>query len=417
MIAMSRIHRSPLKSYFILAFSIIGLILLNHLITQIIIGLDRLFERNLEAVRLIQNQQTLAEQVHLGFYQLKDGDIEPFNLQERLDEWQSSQEALQAIAGRAESFPSVEMHLEEQVGELTQHLAFMQQQVEAGRRGRPMDQQGLMYHKTSLLQKLDRLELQLDYNIGFLLNHYLFKELILGMVLILVILVEVNFIFRPIDRKMRRAIDDLRDSTNKLNAILDSTGDSNIFLSPDLYIKSFNRVAAQHVRLYYGREMQVGEDFRSYITPDTAEMVHDYLYRALQGEIIVQEWEFKWGDFAHWFEFNYHPVYDEQQNIIGLSFNSIDIDARKRYELQLEAQNCQLRNITWMQSHELRRPVANIIPLVELLQEQWPGSDPEAQTYLQALRSETAKMDAIIHRIVDETNHWSPKAEAPSSQP
>jgi two-component system CheB/CheR fusion protein len=79
----------------------------------------------------------------------------------------------------------------------------------------------------------------------------------------------------------------------------------------------------------------------------------------------------------------------------------IDITEKKKKEIALEQQNKVLEEIAFIQSHEIRRPLANILGLVQLLdKEQLSAENAEIINYLDKSAQE---LDEIIHKILNKT--------------
>lgn len=77
------------------------------------------------------------------------------------------------------------------------------------------------------------------------------------------------------------------------------------------------------------------------------------------------------------------------------------IQVVKGYELKIIRQNEQLREITFPQSHEVRRPVANMLGLLKCLNKEEPG--PENQKIVYLMEQTTTELDLIIRKTVDKT--------------
>jgi PAS domain S-box-containing protein len=81
-----------------------------------------------------------------------------------------------------------------------------------------------------------------------------------------------------------------------------------------------------------------------------------------------------------------------------------EINERKQAQAKILAQNQILREIAWHQSHSLRRPVATILGLVDLINKEKNASSFEKEQYLLFLLRTTRELDAVIHTIVEKTN-------------
>lgn len=97
------------------------------------------------------------------------------------------------------------------------------------------------------------------------------------------------------------------------------------------------------------------------------------------------------------------PIKDSLGNVIGCSKILRDISEQKRTQDLLKTQNEKLLEIAKFQSHMVRRPVANVIGLISLLN----LDDPAAPTNLKIIpKLEVAakELDDIIHQIVQKTS-------------
>ncbi|MFY7787238.1 MAG: PAS domain S-box protein [Thermoflexibacteraceae bacterium] len=190
----------------------------------------------------------------------------------------------------------------------------------------------------------------------------------------------------------------LQNSERKLKAILNSTTDSHILISPNYNILSFNKVAADNVRVLMQKELKIGGSMLNYTLKESKEEFIKDFQKCLTGEIVSLEKALVFDNGAiMWFDVKYVPIY-EDGHLIGVSFNTTNIDIRKKAELKVLEQNSDLMSIAWLQSHEVRKPVANILGLVELLK------DENNPAYVEFLQKEAEELDKIIREIVSLTN-------------
>jgi light-regulated signal transduction histidine kinase (bacteriophytochrome) len=93
-----------------------------------------------------------------------------------------------------------------------------------------------------------------------------------------------------------------------------------------------------------------------------------YFAIAFIGKLIKQEWLLRAGTpFECWREIKLVPIKNNSGEIIGVAINSSDITKRKQQEKQIIVQNEALTRIAIIQSHELRRPVASLLGLMNLM--------------------------------------------------
>src|SRR5690606_16295316 len=88
---------------------------------------------------------------------------------------------------------------------------------------------------------------------------------------------------------------------------------------------------------------------------------------------------------------------------IGAVAVNRDISHQKEAELKLKQQNEQLLEIAWMQSHQVRAPVATILGLINLFNYN-DLSDPFNAEILRNMKTATLRFDDAIQEIVRKTN-------------
>ncbi len=76
-----------------------------------------------------------------------------------------------------------------------------------------------------------------------------------------------------------------------------------------------------------------------------------------------------------------------------------DVTERKKAENQLKSQNEQLKQIAWIQSHQVRAPVANILGLTAIFNKT-QLDDPLNLEVIQRIETAANQLDAVIHEIV-----------------
>ncbi|MDD2793859.1 MAG: PAS domain-containing protein [Sediminibacterium sp.] len=209
---------------------------------------------------------------------------------------------------------------------------------------------------------------------------------------------------RDITDKKNQEVE-LKEYQIKLRAVLNSTVDSNTLISSDFKVINFNQAALEQTRSYFNSELLPGSDFRQFVPDYLLEKFQINFNTALQGGIVKsEELIITWNEISVWVEFLYYPVLDDDGNLLGVVINSTIINDRKKAELKVKAQYEQLKKIAYIQSHDLRAPLTNIMGVVNVLNMlKEKVADPEIVELLDSLETSTAKMDNIIKQIVDAT--------------
>ncbi len=101
-------------------------------------------------------------------------------------------------------------------------------------------------------------------------------------------------------------------------------------------------------------------------------------------------------------EISFNPILDKNRQVVGVSCFARDITKQYLYTQMIEKQNEQLKQIAWIQSHELRAPVANILGLVPLFNKA-NITDPINLELLSLIEDATTRIDEIVRRITEQT--------------
>jgi PAS domain S-box-containing protein len=85
----------------------------------------------------------------------------------------------------------------------------------------------------------------------------------------------------------------------------------------------------------------------------------------------------------------------------GLSVYFVDITTQQKHIQMIEKQNEQLKKISWLQSHEVRSPLSNILGLVQLLNKDGLTNN-EQQEIITLLNNAATKLDGVVKTISEQ---------------
>lgn len=100
---------------------------------------------------------------------------------------------------------------------------------------------------------------------------------------------------------------------------------------------------------------------------------------------------------AYWSQFNLSPMFNIDGGLEGYISVENNIDDSKHREDLIVQQHRKLKAVSWFNSHEIRKPVASILALSELLMEE--KNAIEQQELIKYLRQSAVNLDLIIHQI------------------
>jgi PAS domain S-box-containing protein len=204
-----------------------------------------------------------------------------------------------------------------------------------------------------------------------------------------------------------------KNSENKLRSFFESSKSSHLLIGRNLEVITYNKTFYDIATHLFGKGVTAGNASTDYIYPVYIDDFIKNVQTALGGETVSHERvvEFK-GIDPRWFKISYNPTYDADGKIFGVSFNSTDITKRKQNEEKILKQNEALREIAYLQSHELRKPVASILGLMHLLKLE--SSDPDSDV-LRMMEKAVAELDQTIHQIVRNTETQVEAGAMPSN--
>jgi len=105
-----------------------------------------------------------------------------------------------------------------------------------------------------------------------------------------------------------------------------------------------------------------------------------------------------------WLSIDAAFIFDEGGKVVELQGTVRDISTEIAYVKQIEKQNERLREIAWLQSHELRAPLTRILALVESLD--YSNLDVDTKELLQHIGASAIGMDSIITKIIRKSESY-----------
>ncbi len=121
-----------------------------------------------------------------------------------------------------------------------------------------------------------------------------------------------------------------------IQASIDSTKTMEIYaLDKDYQYLAYNKFHQKNMQKYYHATIKKGANYLSYIeNPRMKERLQKNILKAFNGEAFAAELLLEIDQEKYLLE-QYSPIYDEHQDIIGVTVFSQDISERKRYEASM----------------------------------------------------------------------------------
>ncbi|MEL6533981.1 MAG: type IV pili methyl-accepting chemotaxis transducer N-terminal domain-containing protein [Bacteroidota bacterium] len=253
---------------------------------------------------------------------------------------------------------------------------------------------------------------QMDQIVGLLESHANGKlerviriEIILLIISLLVIGLEVRYIYQPMYRALKATRDMAEGENAKFKALLHSSTNGTLLLDMECSILNINLPAQELLEKLLGYPVGRG-DYLSELLPEyLLRMLRIGFERTLRGTVTKVEWKIPDGMQDRWVLVSFFPVFRARAGQLGVGIHMVDIQEQKSTEYQLLEQNHQLHRIADRQSHDLRRPLTSVMGLLELIEME---KDPTAKlTLIHKLKGPIHEIDEVIHEIVAESQKWA----------
>jgi PAS domain S-box-containing protein len=189
-------------------------------------------------------------------------------------------------------------------------------------------------------------------------------------------LLRVDGVTRDITEN-KAAEEKLKKSEANLRTIFDNTDSSYILFDAELKIVSFNALAQRYSEGQNNQTLVAGASIKSYFTAERWPFIQSTLDKVAKGELVHYEISFTKGDgTVRWNEVRWLNVKNTGSKNWGFILANKDITEAKIAELERERitadliqHNKDLEQFTYIISHNLRAPVANILGLSDMLKE------------------------------------------------
>jgi len=195
----------------------------------------------------------------------------------------------------------------------------------------------------------------------------------------------------------------IKKSEANLRTLFDNTDSSYILISNQLEIVSFNALAQRYSEEQNNRSLVANKSIKEYFSTDRWEFIETIIEKVATGQTIKYELSYTKNDGSvHWYRVRWLNVKDSAGKSCGFILANKEITEAKVATLERERitndlirHNKDLEQFTYIISHNLRAPVANIIGLSEILQDDDMETDSRREV-IDRIATSTKNIDAVI---------------------
>ncbi|HEX6916130.1 MAG TPA: PAS domain S-box protein [Chitinophagaceae bacterium] len=194
-------------------------------------------------------------------------------------------------------------------------------------------------------------------------------------------------------------------SEAKLKGLINNSDDLIWMLDPEGVIVTANEAFQEKFRRFLGFTIELSKKIDISHLPDNGltRNWNNYFKLAFLGKKLRVEEKVQQGDKVEYFEIILNPIYNDNGGIIGVGCFARDITQHKQTENRIKEQVSRLREVAWMQSHELRKPLANILGLLDLVKAQ-QDEKPLSPELLGYIESSCHELDEVVRKIVEKSS-------------
>lgn len=145
--------------------------------------------------------------------------------------------------------------------------------------------------------------------------------------------------------EQKKIQENLRLSETKIRALLESNPQSVIFIDLDKKIQFYNQIANENSELVFNRSLYNGDSIYNFVLPEDLETFDMAYNGCLAGTVFQIEKSFKINEQDYWFEFQFAPVKNQEEKVIGVLFTTKDINEKKQMDEKLTQSELRFRTI------------------------------------------------------------------------
>ncbi len=192
------------------------------------------------------------------------------------------------------------------------------------------------------------------------------------------------------------------NNNNQFKALVDSTFDIIWSFDTNYILTAANQAFFDLRKRVFNSNIKIGDNIFKDVLESRVEKWKPIYEQVLAGNKLYFEDERIIRNKVDYVEINLNPVYDQNGKIVGCMGITRDINAAKKKEIERKNYIQKLEEFAFKTSHELRRPLANILGIVPLLMEE--KNEEQFTFLLEALKISVQDLDLEVKAMNDTIN-------------
>jgi PAS domain-containing protein len=206
--------------------------------------------------------------------------------------------------------------------------------------------------------------------------------------------------------KERRVLSELEEQNFK--ALVDTYSDWVWSFDTNFTLITANRAFFDARRQINNVDLHLGDNIFKGVKDDICKKWRPIYERALHGEIICFEEKRNNRVYDYYVDIYLTPVYNDDGDIIGCLGVTRDITARKEAQFAIEGYTSKLEEFALKTSHDLRRPIANITGMADMLKNKMLNEEEKTKT-VDYIADSVKDLDEIVISMIDLIDQYKSK--------
>lgn len=183
-----------------------------------------------------------------------------------------------------------------------------------------------------------------------------------------------------------------------LRSIIESSTESIWAINTHLKLRYANSKFVKFCQNASGKTIGIGDYILDFIPEEKRDFWKDIYQKAFGGEFLEINDSYQTNKGVEHFRVNVNPVFSAGK-IIGASVFAMNVTELEHSMHTIKRQNERFREISWLQSHVIRAPLARLMGLVDLLLEDAEWSQLDQPNLLDKMKRASQEIDKVIREI------------------
>lgn len=183
-----------------------------------------------------------------------------------------------------------------------------------------------------------------------------------------------------------------------LRSIIESSTESIWAINTQFKLRYANTKFVKFCQNISGETISIGDYILDFVQEEKKDFWKTNYQRAFAGEFLEINDSYETKNGIEHFRVNINPVFSAGR-IIGASVFAMNVTVLEDSIHTIKKQNERFREISWLQSHVIRAPLARLMGLVDLLLENSDWSQMDQSNLLDKMKKASHEIDKVIREI------------------